>query len=597
MAGVKGQATARPSDLPDPASDMFAPPTEDEKAMFAPPSEEELGAFGPPDAPVGNEFSQTAAGQMVQTAAEWLPAVGGFIGGIAGGVSGAVGGGAAGGAATLPAGGVGAIPGAIGGAAVGSIAGASLGGAAGASYRDLIETQILGRPLKTNVELAQDIGGAAVLEGASQAAGGVIMKGAGAAARGASKYIAQPVKEYMGNVVKNAIAKVEEPLMKMVAERAVKMNSEEAGNAAKELLKANISKKYGSFVNAYGQIEDVSKVLPVADESRRTFTNKVKGWAMDELSGDNYRIVKKFTDQIDAAGNGKQIDDVIRQISDMQNTAYTNKAYNQAKILSNLKSKAVEFMESQTENLAKKISNGKATPEEMAFLQKYMAQRGIPEGEAIKYAQSISSDYLKGKSAVGKEYAAFREFLSDVGEQVKVNADKYGPRQFMEALNDVPSEKLIERMFDPKNAAALRRMQEATPEVFDLVKGAKMTQVMQQASPDGVLDLKAFRKNLYKMPESTREFLFSKEEMKILNQVADNPKLVKLKQLQKAGDGALSKWAQNVLTAAELGVEGVSKSPAAMAGIRQIVGKPIAQTGSAEAKAAMSRLGRGEADR
>lgn len=532
--------------------DMFAPPSEDDMAMFAPPSAEEIGGdmMAPPEQ---NSFADSAAGQVVGKVAEYLPEIGGLAGGIAGGVGG-----------TVFGAGVGGVPGAIGGAA--------LGGAAGAAYRDLIETQILGRALKPTGEVVKDIAKGGAQEGAAQAIGGAVMKGLGKVGSAVLKYGDDAMKALKGGVSQARNA-VEEPVTKLIFEKSTPLTPRESGDAVKQVLIGDIKGKYAPFIKAYGELDEVGKALPLKDESRRGLSMKVREWAASDLGGDDARIVKKFADDIDAADNGMKLRNVISQIGDARSSAYQSGASGQARTLKALQEKANDFLENETTAMARRISAGKGTPEEIGFLQKMLESRGIQEPDPAKYAKAISNDYLKSLGKVKSDYAGFKSFLEDVAEQTRVKGVEKGPMSFLDDINSVPSEKLVEKMFDPKNVKALEMMKKETPAVFNEVAKARVKNLLEKASPTGELDLVQFQKQVMKLPPDTRRLLFSPEEIKTINKTALSPKLKNLSNLEKKLDSKMIGYVQEISTIVGNKTPGYVTAP-----MRQAIGSGPART-------------------
>lgn len=531
---------------------MFAPPSEEDMAMFAPPSAEEMGGemMAPPEQ---NSFADSTAGQVVGKVAEYLPEIGGLAGGIAGGVGG-----------TVFGMGVGGVPGAIGGA--------TLGGAAGAAYRDLIETQILGRAQKPTGEVVKDIGKGGLQEGAGQAIGGAVMKGLGFAGRKVLQYGDDALKALKGGV-KEARNAVEEPITKLIFERSTPLTPRESGDAVKQVLIGDIKGKYAPFIKAYGELDEVGKALPLKDDARLGFTTKVREWAASDLGGDDYRIVKKFADDLDAADNGAKLRNVISQIGDARSTAYQTGASGQARTLKALQEKANDFMEGETTKLARRISAGKAAPEEVAFIQKAMQAQGIQEPNPTKYAQAIANDYLKSLGKVKTDYAGFKGFLEDVAEQTKIKGVEKGPMSFLDDIKNAPSEKLVERMFDPKNVKALETMKKETPAVFNEIAKARVKNLLEKASPTGELDLVGFQKQVMKLPPDTRRLLFSPEEVAMINKTALSPKLKNLATLEKKLDSKMIGYVQELST-----IAGKKVPEYVTASMRQAIGSGPART-------------------
>lgn len=470
---------------------------------------------------------------------------------------------------------LGGILGSPGGPA-GMFAGATLGGAAGQGYREWIEQNMLGKMPISDAEMAKGVGRAALTEGAGQAVGLGIAKGVSKVANAVS----EPISKIMSNILKKHTDDLEKPLTSMLAERGTTLDIEASGDAAKKLINQDIIGRYGNFANAYADLDAVAQSQPIQDEVRRKFTMKVKEWGIENHGGDNWRIIKKFTDDIDASNTGKQLDSVIGQISDAKANAFRNGANKQGMMLDELEKKTMAFAEGEVTKLAMRINAGKATPQEMQFMRQIMQQRGVAEvdpaayANPAKYAKALAKDYLTNKEAVNQQYAQFRGLLDDIGEQAKVRAQGRGPKAFLKAVDEIPSEKLMERMFDPKNARMLRDMAEKQSPVWDEVSRAKIKQMIVKASPTGTLDLPAFRREVYRLPEPARKLLFSNDELKIINSVVDNPRFKRLESLKQRGDGMIARWAKDVAEVGKIvGEQAPKETSRAQAAAQQIGGR------------------------
>lgn len=578
MAGQSGQPAPKPSQLPSPV------PNEDPGLDNFDPGLDgfDTGALDSAELPVPEDrgmFDVSAQG-LAQGALDALPTIGGMVGGglgfAAGGGAGILGGPAA--PATIPA-----------GAYAGGVAGAAAGGALGYTLKTEIEKALFGQQPSRDQYYTGLAGaatdqatGEAIGMGLGQVAGKIAKSKAGKAA---GEWVAEKISgpaSYMKNMIEERVGEVTKPLMEVLGRKTTPLNTEQSGDVIKQLFTNNIKQRYGKFIDAYDGLDAVAKSVPFTDKSRYNFTQKIKSDALEKLGGDDLRIVRKFADQIDSVGNGAQIDNIAKQIRDASRQAYQTGATSRSKMLKDLADQVDDFLESETTKLAKKVSTGEASPAEVAVIQQMMQQRGIQD-DPIKYAKSVAKDYLTNRDTVREEYRVFKSFLEDVGEQAKLRSNGAGPTRFLNDLNDIPSEKLVERMFDPKNAAALRRMQTATPEVFDQVVKSKMSEIMRTSSPEGKLDIKAVRKAINKLPPSTRNFLMKSDEMKIMDAVLDDPKIKRLENLEKLGANFLDRWGGSL---AELSGVATEKAVEGGAGVlqrkvpQQIVGRGVRKTGS-----------------
>lgn len=551
MSAIKGQPAPKPSQVPNPIPGVEQ--KKDAAALLEELSADDLlGQLdgGEEQVAVAEPQERFPGANVIDQAVDYLPMVGGLAGGVIG--SGA--------------GGVGAIP------------GATLGAMGGQSLRRLIEINILGKDPGSFIENApkeaNDVMTAGAVEGVGQAIGAGVFKAGSKAIS-----LADDGVRALKGAFSEAKETLEKPILEFISQRASPLTPEASGTTVKNLLKENIQGKYGPFIKAYSELDEIGAALPLKDESRRGFTMGLKEWAADNLGGDNYKIVKKITDDLDAATNGKQFRNVISQIGDARANAFQTGATQQAGVLKELQQRANDYLESETTKLASKISQGKALPEEMGFLGQLMKQRGIQEPNPMKYAKSLANDYLKSAQSIKKDYAGFKSFLEDVAEQTKVKTVSKGPLTFINDIDAVPSEKLIERMFDPKNVNALRMMQKETPEVFQQVADARIKNLVQKSSPDGNLDLNSLRKEIMKLPEDARNLLFTKDEILNLNKVLANPRLARLKSLEKAADSKMLAYLREISTLVS------EKTPAAIkVPLKQAVGRGVMSVGGVKSK-------------
>lgn len=563
MAGIQGQPAPKPNNVEQPVPGATSQSVFDQaqpgmaQAAGKAASVFDQAPAAPPDQSQGYQGPGSGA---LQTAADWAPTALGIGGSVVG-------------AAAGPA---------------GMVGGAALGGVSGQGIKQFIEANILGKPpTDPNQALFDDAKeglkqglGATIGLGIGKAVTSLAATKAGAAVIDTVADLAAKPLAMMKSYVQSAYDEATAPLLKLISGKVTPLNTEQAGDNIKGLFAQDLQARFGKFVNSYGDLDAVAKATPMFDATRPNFfTPQLKEWAKSEYGGDNARMINKFADDFADVTNGKQFSDIIQQINGKANEAGSNLLRNQAEALRALRDKAENFMETRTMQMAGRIQNGKASGDELGMLQQLMENRGIAEDNPEKYAKSLAKDYLGQRDTVKAAYSQFRGFLSDVGEQVKINADTRGPLQFLKDLQDVPSEKLVERMFDPKNAAALRAMQAETPQVFDQVAKSKMSQLMQNSSPDGNLDLMALRTAINKMPGATRDMLMNSSERGVMDSVLNNPKLEALDNLNKTGLAKMTSWAAQAAEVARIGTKSAGSAIGrgiATAPVRQGLGNTLA---------------------
>lgn len=551
MADPMGHGT-NPSDLnppvPNTGTSVFDAPDE-----IAPLSTAPVSVFDLPEEDItSTPVSQFPGAGLVQGTLDALPMAGGLAGAVVGSPAG-------------PA---------------GTIGGAMAGGVAGQSLRSTLQSMIFGNQ-QTSEQLYKDLAVSGLTEGAGAATGEILGKVASAALKTkAGQWVAQKGAElaeaptqYLRDSVQSLRDRIEAPVMRILTGKSTSLTTEGAGDTVKSLLKDNIKTKYGGFVQAYEDLDQVSQALPLTDRSRYAFTERMKAWGMN-LSSDEQQVVKNFAEKLNAADNGmkfqnevKRLRGTIRELSQRGDTEL-------AATLREARDRATDYFEGETTKLAARIKANKATPQEMGFLDQIIKQRGIQEEVPGKYAKQLADDYIKSLSKVKQDYAGFRGFLEDVGEQTRVRTNK-GPMAFLDSVDDVTSEKLIERMFDPKNARALRTMQKETPEVYDMVIKSKMTELMRASGEGGTLNIHKLYDKLDKMPPATRAMLMNSDEMKSFVNVINSPNMRVLDKVSKSFVGKIASSAVDIVDVARIVTAQEAKSFAKTQPGRQFIGRGV----------------------
>lgn len=554
MSGIPGQPAPKPSSVnsPVPGASSFddfekAAPQAAQSAGKAADSFDAFEAGGQaPPAPQGYNGPGAGALEMSANAAP-------TVGGIAGGTFGAL---AGGGAASIP------------GIAAMGMAGA----AAGSAYKQFIMQSVLKRQpvqdFSTNLAEAKGEAGDAGVStlaglGVSKAAGMAMASKVGKASLDAIANVAAKPLAALKGAVDVARDEIFQPLEKIIASKVTPMTSEESGTFIKNQFASDIKNRFNSFVKSYADIDQVARALPLpSDDVKLAFSGAAREGATD-LPSKSYNMVKGFADRFDQAKTGedfyKVLSDLRAEATQAQADAVKyggNVVRDHAAALNMFADKADAFMENKViGGIAQRISKGTATMDEMTGFQRMMAAQQNPNVLADpknlnKYMKSVANDYLDQRASVKAHYAQFRSLLEDVGESAKVSPEHMGPMQFVKAVQEVPSEKLADRMFDPKNAQALRTLQKQYPNVYEAVVKNKMSSIVaSNLKLDQSIDYGGVAKALEKLPDGTGAMLMNPTERSAMLEAVNNPRL---ELLQKEHTGMVDKVATSLARIGEI---------------------------------------------
>ncbi len=555
MAGIQGQPAPKPSNLPPPTPTVGAAdpydvgPSAARSAPNAPNASDPYDA-GPKAAAAPAASAQSYQGpgsSTLQGIANIAPEGMGIAGGIAGRTAG--------------------IPGMTGmGMAM---------AAGGMGIRQVIEQDILGsKPKQDATQRLADMTNAAGKIGAELLTGeaairGVVRGGAAAIETKLGGFLAdkmsktaQPIVDYVSNFADGLRKNLIKPAADWIEQNMATGTAEQSGDSIKQKLQQVISDKFEQFQQRYADINSVAGSTPMTDAKRLGLTAKLREDAVD-LPQNIYGMVKNYAGKIDAGGTAQDvhqvISDVNNEISRLSTYQTSPAVRDKLSALQQFSDRATDYMENYTHDIAKRISTGNATMGEMQGFQKMMEQQANPtaavgEQNLKSYAKSVANDYIEQRKGVNVDYAKYRGFLDDTGEQAGVRAQGLGPMQFMRELDRKPSEQLVQNMFLPKNAAALREMSTASPEVFQEVRAARIRDIYNKSMVDGKIDLKKFAGNFNDvnvLPESSRPLIISDADRTMLSGVAN-----------QNGVGAIDRMHNNVVANAIKGVIDMSHAGA-----------------------------------
>lgn len=141
-------------------------------------------------------------------------------------------------------------------------------------------------------------------------------------------------------------------------------------------------------------------------------------------------------------------------------------------------------------------------------------------GQGAEHAEAIANDIVNQHKALKAKYAQFKEILGDLASDAKLGRRATTAGGIEDVLESIPNEKLVEKMFDPKNSAGLKRLQKNFPDVFKTVIDGKKADIVAAAGGDSKKILENIfgvnRSGAPKLSPEIRDMMFSQEEQRLL---------------------------------------------------------------------------------
>ena len=443
---------------------------------------------------------------------------------------------------TVGAAGGGIIGSAAGG--VGAVPGAALGGATGLMAKNMAEgLRDQGLSYFTNpnkptmagtIEGTKELATGA-MEGAGQEAGGQLIGKGLSALKTSAKSVAPAISEAAerlgikptsgmtnsspvaqglesslsqsptaaGMAVRSEVDPVREGLQsaaKDVLSNSSGKSSYEVGGEATKGLISDVGEKYNNVQDAY---EPFNKELPKMkpdDDSKFKLADQIAkaGKGNLSLSSDVDSFANKVANKVIDSDSLGDIEEVRKQVSKSLSSAYRSGDYNAVEGISKIEDHLNNFRDDQFGKLAQ---GGNDNLEGSYFSE--------PGKSGENTGSSMVSEY---KQAQGT-YKNLMSQLKEVGPALGIRTTN--PKGFVDALQNMPEEKLANVLSQTKSVRAAQTIQENFPDTFNAIKQYKLGQIADKSMTGDNIDPAKLVRESNKLSPEFKQMIFGDKATKL----------------------------------------------------------------------------------
>jgi hypothetical protein len=167
--------------------------------------------------------------------------------------------------------------------------------------------------------------------------------------------------------------------------------------------------------------------------------------------------------------------------------------------------------------------------------------RGTPEGIAAQKAASSGERLLRrgllkaGKSGAGETgveeakgliqqirqtKSGYRDLTKQIDSSLgQLKLGTSSPGEVIRRLDEMPSEKVAERLFNAKNVDAINNLKSYSPEAFEAVRQNRLNQIVEKSLSKGKVDPSKLLRNMKGLPKEVKELLVGSENVSKLKDV------------------------------------------------------------------------------
>ncbi len=470
-----------------------------------------------------------------QTALNMLPVAGSIGGGIIGGAAGL--------ASPVP-----------GGAMIGEYAGAGAGGAAGEAAKYAGEKYLLGKDM-TNENLGkrmlvsgaagvigQGVGNAVNAAGRSFAnsgiqdvAGSLAKPGSEEIANAATQLKVKPTQGMMtddytvrnledslgqspsipGSMIRSEQRPVREAIQGAAENSVADASAQsdyDAGRQLKKGISENFQKRLDPIQEAYGDIENKTKDIPIDEKGIKRIANNIRNLDDAKFSGsDGHSVANRFANWLEEAENVNHIKTLktkARYITEDSNASREEKV-----IASSIMDKLEQARNNTvTRQAVQKAREAPVFPDKGAFPSKQAAR------DAMSMAESDAEDSAKGLiSKIKDTNSQYRGLMTDAktfGEGTGLTKAKSGKglSSMLQDIQGATPEETSKALFDPNNVDFMNFVKEKMPKEFELARQQKLAEIVKKTGGDPNKIIKLAEK----LGPEAKQILFGSENVQNL---------------------------------------------------------------------------------
>lgn len=293
--------------------------------------------------------------------------------------------------------------------------------------------------------------------------------------------------EKIGNIVDGIMGPVDE------TSHAVR------GQVIKDQIQRKVDELYDPLRAGYASRGETNKAIQIPDNARLKFYDKLTEISQKtgEVDGPGEKVISDIAERMLKQNTAANLDDLISALGNEQRSAYG----------------------AQQDHVAHAI--GLAQQEIKQFQVKQIALAGKNlEKLGVTGAENIASQAVEEFKTLSKKYADFKDTLTELatGSKLGKGFSTYGRVEHV--LEKIPNEKLVEKMFDPKNSSALETMKEKFPEVFESVIKGKRSDMVAAANGNNKSLLDSIfgvnKKGVPNLSPEIRAMMFTPEELQMM---------------------------------------------------------------------------------
>lgn len=261
----------------------------------------------------------------------------------------------------------------------------------------------------------------------------------------------------------------------------------------KGLMNKTVEDRVAPAVEVYKKISDETPHIKVIDESTKRISRNI-----DNLP---YAKIKGSPEQ----GFASQISNNLREVKSLDELrnlrSYVGKQFNNPMSPGTMRDTAGEIYH----RLGKLEQNS-------------ITRSAIENSATEKKGADVAKAMINEIKGANKIYSETSKDLQEIAIQTGMGKVR-NYQEFLRKLENIPDERLMDKMFNVNNVKNLKKMQTAFPEAFDVLKTAKVQDLYMQSLSKGEISIPKLVNNARRMSPESKQLIFGPGATQKLNDI------------------------------------------------------------------------------
>lgn len=264
---------------------------------------------------------------------------------------------------------------------------------------------------------------------------------------------------------------------------ATTLTEHQLGERVKSGMTAKVGERLDPIQSAFAKVKESTSFIPVSQKSKDAITRNIQK-----------------TDEFVLSGGAGKLGDYTNMLQRVENA-------DQLKTMMSMLNGDIQAAQGAEKQALIALKNKLGNLEENTITREAIRQ-AREGGMQNSTGQKIGTEIVSELQDARKGYRSLMSDLGDVAQDARLGKNQ-GPTNFLDKVENLTSESLQQRFFNPDNQRQFQNLAKNFPEEFELLRQGKLRDIAQAAvNGQGGTSINKFLSQVNKLSDEAKEVIF-----------------------------------------------------------------------------------------